>query len=340
MNEEITIQGKSAILALQQHHQGAKVLFPEQALSVHFVAKYKKSPVCRQTSLRKFIRLPNSDRNPSNSSVCLILPDLDRSDEAARDPDVDRQAREWADKLKNEYGVTSSDYAKIFTFTQLRREHSQQADKHKLSNLYDIFVVDMKLMAKAFNFLGTHFRKTTKLPFPISLSNPRSFSRKLREVYNLVTLSLDSQKDSISIRIGNLHQDLTELSSNLEAVVNKFIENCPGGPVNIRSCYIQMANTEFSLPIFVDFESANDVKLEPLKRKQYSEEFGELSTLPDGLAVKVRSDGLVTVVNEEENEVLYPTKQDEWEANDDLKPLSEKAVKRIIRKRIKLAKAE
>ena len=44
--------------------------------------------------------------------------------------------------------------------------------------------------------------------------------------------------------------------------------------------------------------SRNDVQLKPPKKRQYSEEFGELSTLPDGLAVKVRRDGLVTVVSD------------------------------------------
>lgn len=105
---------------------------------------------------------------------------------------------------------------------------------------------------------------------------------------------------------------------------------------------------EHSLPIYVDFGEqnllmpkttiiktghANEVKFTAVVKPECSEEFDELTTLPDGLAVKVKSDGQVTVVDALSifiyfttdcknlfiilagEEVLYPTaEQDEWEA--------------------------
>lgn len=50
----------------------------------------------------------------------------------------------------------------ILTFRQLQREYSQPADKFKLSNAYDIFLVDSAVLKITLNFLGSNFRKPGK----------------------------------------------------------------------------------------------------------------------------------------------------------------------------------
>lgn len=103
---------------------------------------------------------------------------MDRSEKAMKDPDVDKQAREWSDKLLEEYGITPQDvskvigqrqrtwplgpYLQIFTFRQLEREYSDEADRKKLSTTYDIFMVDSALMKKALWLLGANFMKPGK----------------------------------------------------------------------------------------------------------------------------------------------------------------------------------
>jgi hypothetical protein len=43
------------------------------------------------------------------------MPDTDMSRNAVNDPDVDRQAREWAEDLRERLGLVSGiDYAKVF----------------------------------------------------------------------------------------------------------------------------------------------------------------------------------------------------------------------------------
>lgn len=126
----------------------------------------------------KFYRnLPHSDRTPLNTSICLILPDFDKSRYAMKNPDVDEQARKWMDKLEEKFGISSKDVAKVFTFIQLKREYSQVADKAKLANTYDIFLVDSKLQTAVFAFLGSNFKKPSKLVYIISqfLSNTHYF---------------------------------------------------------------------------------------------------------------------------------------------------------------------
>jgi len=179
----------------------------------------------------------------------------------------------------------------------MEREFSQQIDKAQLANSYDIFLVDNVLLTKAFGFLGQNFKKPGKMPLPVH-SERSSLADEIERSYSMMSLSTEALKDSVTVRIGNLGQSLGQLTANLEVIVENVLKYAPGGELNIRACYIQLRNGEASLPVYVDFGSANNVKLSPSKKRVYSETYGECSTLPEGLAVKVRADGHVTVVAE------------------------------------------
>ena len=56
---------------------------------------------------------------------------------------------------------------------------------------------------------------------------------------------------SNSFSVGNLNQKLEHLKSNVFSILDALLEDFPGGPVNIRSCYLQASDV--SLPVFVDF---------------------------------------------------------------------------------------
>ncbi|KAH7730038.1 Protein F53F4.11 [Aphelenchoides avenae] len=334
---EIKSQARVALKALQKYRKenSKKLLFPELDESVFFVIKYKKPALKGSGIRRRFIRLPCTDRNPDNTSICLILPDLDRSEKAMKDPDVDKQAREWSDKLLEEYGITPQDVSKIFTFRQLEREYSDEADRKKLSTTYDIFMVDSALMKKALWLLGANFMKPGKLPLPIN-ANRKKAVKQIANAYQTVNFSTEPLKDTVSVRIGHLGQSIVDLSDNLNEVVDRVAQYAPGGLLNCRACYIQTSDTSLSLPVYADFGSANDVKLEAPVKAEYDEEEDECSTLPEGLAVRVRKDGQVVVIDAKtKQEVIYPTMDDEWEEGDDIQPLN---VAKVAKKRLREAK--
>lgn len=60
-----------------------------------------------------FSILPHPIHERGNTTICLIMRDLDRSEKARIDPDVDKQARQWAQKLELEYGVTEKHVQKV-----------------------------------------------------------------------------------------------------------------------------------------------------------------------------------------------------------------------------------
>jgi len=54
----------------------------------------------------------------------LILPDLDRSQKARIDPDVDRQAREWEEILQQKFALERRAIAKVGSVSRDRSVHS------------------------------------------------------------------------------------------------------------------------------------------------------------------------------------------------------------------------
>ncbi|KAI1719595.1 ribosomal protein l1p/L10e family domain-containing protein [Ditylenchus destructor] len=338
---EIVAQGELAFKALQKYQKQSekKQLFPEQATSIFLSVKYKKTPLTRDVQ-RKLLELPCSDKNPSNSSICMILPDFDRSDAAKKDPDVDSQSRQWYEKLREKYGLREADIAKILTYVQLTREYSQVMDKVRLASTYDIFLVDGTLQQKVFSFLGAPFQKQASSLFPIRVDR-QDLPKQIKKAYSLVNLPLDSLKDSLAIRIGNAGQKCSDLAKNLKYVIDQIFQHCHGGAKNIRSCYIMTSNTKVTLPIYVDFGSANEVKLRDSRKRVYKEVLDECSTLPEGLSVKVCEDGQVTVIDEKtKEEVVFPNMDDEYEPGDDLKPDKVQIERLIKEKASQLVKKE
>ena len=57
--------------------------------------------------------LPCSSRNLNNTTICIIMPDLDQSEAARRDVDVGKQAREWQAKLEQDHGITNKHYSLV-----------------------------------------------------------------------------------------------------------------------------------------------------------------------------------------------------------------------------------
>ncbi len=92
------------------------------------------------------------------------------------------------------------------------------------------------------------------MPFPVHADRP-SLANEIMRAYGLVNLSLEAMKDTVSVRIGNLSQNVDELTANLGAVIDKLLLHAPGGEKNIRACHVHLSQTETTLPIYVDFGS-------------------------------------------------------------------------------------
>ncbi|KIH52184.1 hypothetical protein ANCDUO_17716 [Ancylostoma duodenale] len=256
-----------------------KCLNQQLSLKIWFVSK--------KTGVHE---LPCPPRTTSNTSICLILPDLDQSAKARKDPDVDKQARQWAEKIEKDHGLLSQHYSKILTKRQLEREYHTFTQRRALATSYDLFLVDVRVGKAVRTFLGKDFYKAHKEPLDFNYSKPLVSS--IEKSIKTVVLKLPRYATRAYISIGHLGQDSADLATNLD----KF----------------------FFLP-----EGTSEVKLErPQKRRRAIEQVSdECSTLPDGLKLAVRRNGKVRVISEDSNAAVhYPTVHDEWEERDGLRP--------------------
>ncbi|VDM48531.1 unnamed protein product [Toxocara canis] len=313
-------------------HSKNKALFPEIDQAIHIQCVYKKPAVTNSKPLwHKQIVLPHALHNEQNTTVCLIMADMDRSKKALFDPDVDKQSRKWEDIMRDDYGITKSQVHKILTVRQLEREYHTYFEKRQLASAYDIFVVDSRVARSVWRECGKEFHRVRKflhavfrMPFSVNVSK-KTLLQQIKRTYSTVTLPLSPRRTRTSLVVGNLSQTTNNLVDNIVDAVKGLFDFCPGGITNVRSIYVQIVSGGPTIPIYADVGSANEVRLPlPMKKKdsrEYKETAGELSTLPDGLEVVVRADGKVRVIDSQtKKSVYYPTVNDEWEEGDDLKP--------------------
>ncbi|CAJ0590266.1 unnamed protein product [Cylicocyclus nassatus] len=320
--QETKDQGRVALTALRKHlanHSG-KSLFPDIDHAVGILIVYKVPPLTTNKA-RLRIELSHSPRTTSNTSICLIMPDLDQSATARKDPDVEKQARQWAEKIEKDHGLLSQHYSKIMTKRQLERECHSYTQRRALATSYDLFLVDVRVAKAVRTFLGKDFYKVHKEPIDFDYSKPLVTS--IEKAVKTVLLRLPRYATRAHVSFGHLGQDSADLAGNLDEVIDAVVSNCPGGLSNIRSLHMQPVGGTPSLPIYVDNGRSSDVKLErPRKRRRATEQVSdECSTLPDGLRLAIRRNGKVRVIKEDSNvAVHYPTIHDEWEERDGLKP--------------------
>ncbi|KAK0410758.1 hypothetical protein QR680_005308 [Steinernema hermaphroditum] len=305
-------QAQKAIQALKEYkEQGKKKksLFPEIDLGVFLLVVYKKPAMYNAShNVRRLISLPQPDKNFDNTSICIVLPDLDKSDAAKKNPDVDAEAREWAVKLREEHSINKQ-ISKVLTLRQVMRENSTPESKRKLAETYDIFLCDKRIHKSV-------------VPIPVDLEKP--LISQIQDSYGKISMPLGACRTRVSLRFGHLNQPIEDLTTNVDEVVKKVVEYCPGGMDNVRSMYVELPTGKPTLPIYVHMGSANEVKLQKAPKLRPTEGAGqtlECSTLPEGLGVQIRPNGKVRVVEEKTGKgVLYPTTRDEYQKRDDLKP--------------------
>uniref|UniRef100_A0A9J2Q1M7 Uncharacterized protein n=1 Tax=Ascaris lumbricoides TaxID=6252 RepID=A0A9J2Q1M7_ASCLU len=188
------IWNKRIILRQFAERSMSKSLFPEVDQVLHIQCVYKKPALANDTPIwNKRIVLPHPLRNPENTTVCLIMADIDRSEKARFDPDVDKQSRKWEDILREAYGITRAHVHKILTKRQLEREYGTYLEKRQLASAYDIFLVDSRVAKNVWHECGKEFHKARKMPFSVDVSK-KSLIEQIARTYSMITLPLSPNR--------------------------------------------------------------------------------------------------------------------------------------------------
>lgn len=299
-------QATAAIETLQKWHSSKKAhsLFDEEAALVNVCLTLKIAPTHIGVRV-KTLHLPHPYHSPKSATICLFVKDLDR---VKHDPDVDKDARIFAEYLAVEKGVEPGTIAEIISLRQLKREYQSYEAKRRLASAYDIFLVDERVLREFYRNLGRTFQTRKALPTPINLVEGNVAAR-IQAAWSATNLQLRRGAHRLSFKLGSLSQPLEHLRQNWLSVKAQLETSLPGSFANVRSVYASLQGSP-NLPLYVDYAGKEEVRMPEPKPEPEPVE-GVLSTLDPSLmlgavSVRVWPNGRVALLNEAGDEVPLP----------------------------------
>jgi len=233
------------------------------------------------------LKLPQSIRH-SDLEVCLFVKDLDKVDR-----DYEPTVHHFKDLLRKKGINTVTD---IIPLKSLKTEYKPYEAKRNLSNAYDIFIADSRIVRLLPTYLGKHFYGRKKTPVQVNL--------EAKDLAKEINAALDSSKCVISSKgassiavVGNMEMDQEAVAENVLAAASQISAGIAGGATNIKQLNIKTSRS-VSIPIYMSEGGPQDISI-PKEAKPGKVEAEEISTL-FGAKVKVYPDGRILVVKDGE----------------------------------------
>lgn len=272
-----------------------------QKIDVQFTLKH--IPKLKNKAIH--IDLPNSMHFDSRE-VCLFVKDLDK-----KNREYEPTVQHFEDILKKEK-VTS--ISKIVPLKALRTDYSLPSSKVSLAKSYDLFLADACVMGLLPGLLGKVFyAKKKTVPVKVNMG-VKPLKKEIDKAVNNTRCILQGSGSSCLVTVAHDRQSKAEIVSNILAACTQLAERLPGGQQNIRNIYIKGPDTA-AIPVYIDLESANKVKLLEVKPTVVETCTDDITTVLGGKMV-VRADGLVRYIRDAPVEVKGEKPQDEEEDDD------------------------
>eukprot|EP00096_Caligus_rogercresseyi_P012457 TRINITY_DN5227_c0_g1_i1.p1 TRINITY_DN5227_c0_g1~~TRINITY_DN5227_c0_g1_i1.p1 ORF type:complete len:527 (-),score=218.82 TRINITY_DN5227_c0_g1_i1:95-1675(-) len=293
LSEETTISKahvssivKAAVKLGQRKKSGSK-LFEGDGKGIHVQVTGIKVPKESRSHLVK-CTLPHKI-NKGSLGVALFVKDLTKNFKDDHEPTI-----QHFDEV-----IRSSDFSdridEIIPLRGLKSEYQTFELKRRLSNKYDKFLADTRIMHRLPKVLGKHFYSKKKIPIPVNME-AEDLSKELSRALHTVILPLRNKGVSSDLILGSTSMNLDSVVENILHFLKVLKSKYPGGWKNIRSIYVK-TDSSTSLPLHISTTSIKDlgfVDAQKPKKKVRQPAVDELSTLP-GAKVKVLADGTVKV---------------------------------------------
>lgn len=173
-----------------------------------------------------------------NSRVFLIVKDPQRA------------IKERLDEAQ----VSSLPLSKVCAISKLGKNYNQYKDRRELLRQFDLFIADVRVVNMLPERLGKYFFEKKKIPALVNLDE--NIKESLESVIGS-TFLVSAKGPVFNIKVGRASMPVTEISANIEAVVNEIPNILPGvGKQNIRRIEVKGEVTP-ALPIYnflTDFE--------------------------------------------------------------------------------------
>lgn len=240
-----------------------------------------------RTQVLKFV-VPHSVWK-EGSDVCLFVKDLKKGLFEDHTPTV-----LYFQEMLAAKGVKRVN--QVISLRQLKSEFKQYEAKRRLSNQFQVFLADSRIMCYLPSLLGKAFYDRKKLPIQVDLRKA-DLVGEVERALSTTQLPLLNHGPCSSMQVGNLGQGAQELVQNIAVVLKALADKFPGGFNNVRSIYLKARSSGLALPVYVSAASGSAVRNVGGKVKKEKWVEDELSTVP-GAKVRVYPDGRVVVIKE------------------------------------------
>jgi len=276
--------------------------------------------------------------------ICLFVKDLDGGADREYQPSVSH----FQDLLQKS-GIDKP--ADIIPLKQLKLEYKPYEAKRNLSNAFDIYLADARIMRLLPSYLGKHFYGKKKSPVQVDFE-AKDLKEEFQAAVNNSRCVISSKGDSSLGIVANLGMTPAEVTANICAAANQVATAVPGGPTNVKTLAIKTPCSP-SIPLYQAAGGPQDVKIAKKDQKEVVEA-EEISTLL-GAKVKVFPNGDIKVIKDGETDDDGPkrkrrrmkkkTKRSkkasssaaDSKSNDDSKTSSDKNTELSSEKKVKVA---
>lgn len=188
----------------------------------------------------------------NSSGTCLFVADVDKTSRWHEDTTASYE------KLLLKHQVTQQ--IDIIPIKRVKLEYSDYESKRNLSNFYDVFLCDARIIRLMPELLGKHFVGRKKFLVQVHMDK-EDLSGEIDRALSSTTCALKNRGATSMVTFGDMSMSDEELTENLEKVLNEVVSEVRGGWGNLRSVLIK-GKQSLSVPIYQSTASKDSLKSE------------------------------------------------------------------------------
>ncbi|XP_059168966.1 ribosomal L1 domain-containing protein 1-like [Physella acuta] len=284
LNESKVSKAVDALLQLVKNSKKQDSLIEEIDV-VQLQVCLKKIPP-KEKSIK--LKLPHSLAKP-DLDVCLFVKDLDKEER-----DYEPTVQHFQDLFKKKGITTVTD---IVPLKSLKTEYKPFEAKRNLSNAYDIFLADSRIVRLLPTYLGKHFYGKKKTPVQVNLQ-AKDLSKELKKALDNSICTISSKGSCSLAVVGNIQMSSNVITENVVAAVDQITNAVSGGADNVKLLSLK-TKTSLSIPIYLNEGGPQAIVIDREEKNKEVVEAEEITTLV-GAKVKVYPNGRIQIIKDGE----------------------------------------
>lgn len=240
-------------------------LFDEEKVALQF--SFKKLPIGKRQTIK--VVLPH----PPKRDTCIFIKDLDKK---SRDFLATKSAY---DDIFKENEITD---LSVIPVKDLKINYTNYESKINLTNMYELFLADSRIIRLIPSFLGSAFQKRNNCLVQVHLDQ-RDLKKEFERALSITTCTLRGRGSSSQLVVGHIYQATEFLAKNIVDCFEEIQKHVPGGLENIRNAQIKCGDS-LAIPLYISYESQNNVEIPKSTKivENIEDDAEDVATVTDG----------------------------------------------------------